>query len=170
MRMCERVAGDLDRLRALACAEKNAEQRDRFLSALHAASGVPEPTISAMLCRSRRFVQRWAYAYRDHGIGALGARPRGGSRPKITGDNLARLRARIDEGPRPEDGVCTLRGKDIRRIARDELGADVSLASVYRTLHAMGYSCLAPRPRHEHQDPEAQRKFKDEDAPFFSAR
>ena len=123
-----------------------------------------------MLCRSRRFVQRWAYAYRGHGIDALCVRPRGGSRPNIRGENLVRLRARIDEGPRPDDGVCTLRGKDIRRIARDELGADVSLASVYRTLHAMGYSCPVPRPRHEHQDPEAQRRFRDEDAPSLSAR
>ena len=79
------------------------------------------------------------------------------------------LRARLDAGPTDADGVCTLRGKDVQRIARDELGVDLSVSSVYRTLHRMGYSCLAPRPRHEKQDLAAQEKFKQEIAPFLSA-
>lgn len=57
----------------------------------------------------------------------------------------------------------------MQRIARDELGTDVSLTSVYRLLHKMGYSCLAPRPRHEKQDPAAQEKFKIDSAPLLSA-
>jgi hypothetical protein len=76
--------------------------------------------------------------------------------------------ARIDAGPTAADKVCTLRGKDVQRIARDELGTDVSLTSVYRLLHKMGYSCLAPRPRHEKQDPAAQEKFKIDSAPLLS--
>ena len=165
----ERESGDAGRLRTLARVEKNAEQKDRYLAALHAAMGAETLTIAAMLCRSRAFVQRWAYAYRDGGIEALKDKPRGGSLAKIRGEAIVKLKARLDAGPTPEDGVCTLRGRDIRRIARDELGADVSLTSVYRTLHSMGYSCLAPRPRHERQDLEAQRTFKEETAPLLSA-
>ena len=72
--------------------------------------------------------------------------------------------------PTPADGVCTLRGKDVQRIIRDEMGVEISLQSVYNALHRMGYSCLAPRPRHEKQDLEAQRAFKEETAPSLSAR
>jgi len=79
------------------------------------------------------------------------------------------LRARLDVGPTPADRVCTLRGEDVRRIAREELGVDLSLNAVYATLHRLGYSCLSPRPRHEKQNPEAQRKFKEESAPILSA-
>jgi hypothetical protein len=52
---------------------------------------------------------------------------------------IERLRARLDAGPTPEDGTCTLRGPEIRAL----------LARVRRELllHRLGYSCLDPRPR-----------------------
>ncbi len=42
-----------------------------------------------------------------------------------------------------------------------------SLTTVYRTLQRLGYACLVPRPRHEKQDLEAQRQFREEIAPLF---
>lgn len=164
----ERTPGDLKQLRGLAAKEKDAEQKDRWLTALHAASGEETADIQKMLLRSRGFVQRWAYAYRDGGLEALHDKPRGGSKPKINGELRQKLKARIDAGPLPQDKVCTLRGKDIQRIAKEELGVSVGLSSVYRTLEALGYSCLAPRPRHEKQDLEAQKTFKEESAPLLS--
>lgn len=163
----ERTSGDLALLLALARREKDAEQKDRFLCALHACGNVETRDIQRMLARSRGFVQRWAYAYRDGGIDALHDKPRGGGPPKIRGENERLLKQRLDAGPRESDNVCTLRGRDIQRIAREELGVTVGLSSVYRTLERMGYSCLAPRPRHENQDPAAQKKFKDVSAPFL---
>lgn len=164
----EREAGDHDRLKRLAAKEKDAEQKDRLLSALHALSGEETARIQQMLLRSRGFVQRWAYAYRDGGVAALRDKPRGGSKPKISGVLREKLKRRLDAGPRPQDNVCTLRGRDIQRIAREELGVSVGLSSVYRTLESMGYSCLCPRPRHEKQDAAAQEKFKKESAPLLS--
>ena len=71
----ERAPGDLQKLRRLAAKEKDAEQKDRWLVALHAASGVETSQIQRMLLRSRGFVQRWAYAYRDGGTEALREKP-----------------------------------------------------------------------------------------------
>lgn len=96
-----------------------------------------------------------------------GGRPRRGGSPKIRGETVRLLRERIDAGPCERDGVCTLRGKDIRRILKEELGVDVGLSSVCRTLERMGYSHLSPRPRHEKQDPQAQRRFREESAPLL---
>jgi len=169
MHITERQPGDLTRLRKLAARQKNAEQKDRLMAAALAVEGIETSDIQRALCRSRGFVQRWAYAYRDGGIEALKDKPRGGSVGKITGENLEKLRARIDAGPTARDKVCTLRGRDIQSIAREELGVEISLNGVYRTLQRMGYSCLTPRPRHEKQDLEAQKRFKDEAAPLFSA-
>lgn len=163
----ERTAGDLQRLGLLARREKRAEQKDRLMAAALAIQKRETEDIQKALGRSRGFVQRWAYAYRDGGIEALKDKPRGGSVAKISGENAAKLRARIDAGPTEADGVCTLRGKDIQRIARDELDTEVSLTSVYRAMHKMNYSCLAPRPRHEKQDLAAQKKFKEESAPLL---
>lgn len=169
MIISERDDGDLVKLRTLARGEKNAEQKDRFMVAILAIERRETLDIQRSLCRSRGFVQRWAYAYRDGGIEALKDKPRGGSVAKISGLKAERLKARLDAGPTEADGVCTLRGKDIQRIAREELGTSVGLSSVYRTLERLGYSCLAPRPRHEKQDLAAQTTFKEESAPLLSA-
>jgi len=169
MRITERQAGDLAKLKAAVRRESRADQRDRLLAVAKALEGRETLAIAEALSRSRAFVQRWAYAYRDRGIGAIVARKRGGDRSKIKGVAVERLKARLEEGPRPADKVCALRGKDIRRIAKEELGVDVSLTTVYRTLRRMGYACLVPRPRHEKQDPEGQRRFREESAPLLSA-
>lgn len=170
MMIKEREPGDRARLRALARGQKDAEQKDRLLCVYHALGGMETLDIVDALCKSRKFVQRWVYAYRDGGIDAVRPRPRGGGTPRLRGDAAQRLAARLDAGATPGDKVCTLRGKDVRRIVKEELGTELSLSSVYRTLQRLGYSCLAPRPRHEKQDPAAQIRFKEELAPFLSAR
>ena len=73
---------------------------------------------------------------------------------------MAGLRARLDAGPTPADGVCTLRGEDVRRTLAEEFDARYSVDGVYAPLHRLGYSSLAPRPRHRKADAEAQAAFK----------
>ena len=71
------------------------------------------------------------------------------------------MKQRLDAPPRPEDGVCTLRGLDIRRILEQEFGVLMSLQAVYDLLHRLGYSSLMPRPQHEDANPEVQEFFKE---------
>jgi transposase len=71
MQITERTAGDIERLLAAARREKDAEQKDRWLCVVHACRGVETADIQTMLARSRGFVQRWVYAYRDGGVEAL---------------------------------------------------------------------------------------------------
>jgi len=169
MHIVERQDGDVATLRRLARKERGAEQRDRWRVALLAIEGQMTEVIQGTLARSRGFVQRWAYAYRDGGMQALRDKPRGGSAPKLPREQEQAFRARLEGGPRPPDGVCTLRGKDVQSILHTEFGVRVSLSSAYYTLHRLGYSCLAPRPRHEKQSVEAQQEFR-ERAPLLSAR
>lgn len=137
---------------------KDALRRDRIRAVAMAIEGHDAPTIAVTHERSWRSVQNWAYAYRDGGIG----RPpkRTGRAPKLPREREAALRARLDAGPRPEDGVCALRGRDVQRLIEREFGVKLSLNIAYRTLRRLGYSCLAPRPRHEKNDPEAQAEFR----------
>lgn len=170
MIVCERDAGDLIELRGRAKRERDVLRRDRWRAVIAAIDGDDAPTIARVLGRSRRQVQTWVYAYRDGGIDAIQPRKRRGKTPRVNGVLAEKLIARLDAGPTAADRVCTLRGEDVRRIAREELAVDLSLNAVYATLRRLGYSSLAPRPRHEKQDLEAQRKFKDESAPLLSAR
>ncbi len=59
---------DLEQLHQYRRQQPNAKQRDRYRAVLLALEGHEAPTIARMLGRSRRFVQRWVYHYRDHGL------------------------------------------------------------------------------------------------------
>lgn len=79
---------------------------------------------------SLRSARQWLAAYRTGGVAALDDRPRTGRPTTLAEADGDRSLARIDAGPTPEDGVCALRGEDIRRILADELDARYSLAGV----------------------------------------
>lgn len=167
MIVTERTPGDTAELARRVRTERSARLRDRYRAALLALQGYQAPQIVQMLGRSRRSVQDWVYAYRDQGIPGLIPRKGTGRPAKITPEQVQSLRARLDAGPRAEDGVCTLRGKDIVRILQQEFGVKHTLGSIYGVLERLGYSCLKPRPRHEKNDPQAAEQFKQQ-APLLS--
>lgn len=121
-----------------------------------------------MLGRSRGFVQRWCYAYRDHGLPAVSAQSPPGRPTRLPAEQHEALRQRVLAGPKDADGVCALRGRDFIRILEDEFGVGYSLSGAYELLHRLNLSLLAPRPQHRHNDPEAMRRWT-ERAPFLSA-
>lgn len=160
---------DVDRLRQLVAAERQALQRDRYRAVLLVAEDELEGDETARrLGRSPRFVDEWVGRYRRGGLEALIPRKPRGATPKLTPEQVERLKARLDAGPLPEDGVCTLRGRDVVRILENEFGVKHTIGSIYSVLHRIGYSCLSPRPRHEKNDPAAIEAFK-ERAPLLSA-
>jgi transposase len=159
MHLRERSKGDIEELTKRAGDERDALRRDRYRAVLMALDGKEAEQIAEALGRARRSVQDWAYAYRDSGIDAVQPKPRPGRRPKLSRDREALLKARLDAGARPEDGVCTLRGKDVVRILETEFGVKYSLGGAYDLLWRLGYSCLTPRPLHEKSDPAAIADF-----------
>ena len=159
---------DLDQLRQLVAAERQALQRDRYRAVLLVAEDELEGDETARrLGRSPRFVDEWVGRYRRGGLEALIPRKPRGATPKLTPEQVERLKARLDAGPLPEDGVCTLRGRDVVRILEKEFGVQHTIGSIYSVLHRIGYSCLSPRPRHEKNDPAAIEAFKQR-APLLS--
>ena len=158
---------DLQTLRDRIRQERNAKQRDRFRAVLLALEGHPTKTIMQMLGRSRNFVQRWSYAYRDGGVEAITPGRPSGRPPKLTDLQAELFRQRMLEGPTQEEGVCSLRGKDACRIIEQEFGVRYSLPGVYDLLHRLGFSCLQPRAKHRKNDPQAMQEWL-EQAPLLS--
>ena len=167
MKLSEREAGDVAELTRRARSESDALQRDRYRAVLLALEGEEAVKIAKMLGRSRRSVQDWVYWYRDGGIDELLPGKSPGRPTKLPREREAELKARLDAGPKPQDGVCTLRGKDVVSILEREFGVKYSLDGAYDLLERLGYSCLTPRPRHEKSDPMQVEQFK-EQAPFLS--
>jgi transposase len=155
-----RDESDRQALRALIDGERDAVQRDRLRAALLAAEGDEAAVIAAALGRSRRFVQAWAYAYRDGGVDAVRPGRSTGRPTKLPRAKEQVFRQRILGGPAPADGgVCSLRGEDARRILEREFGARYTLQGVYDLLDRLKLSCLVPRPRHRKNDPAAMQAW-----------
>jgi len=151
---------DLPELQERIRRERSATQRDRYRVVRWALKRRSAAWIAAKLDRSHRFVQKWAYAYRDGGLDAITAVAQPGAPTKLNSDQEQVFTQRLDAGPTDADGgVCTLRGKDVVRILDQEFGVSYSLGGVYDLLHRLGYSCLEPRPRHRKNDPEAMAQW-----------
>ncbi len=148
MNVTERRSGDVSALRRLVRKEKDAEQRDRYRVALLAIEGCEAHHIAEAAGRSRRFVQRWAYAYRDGGIEAIAPRPKPGRAPFLSEDQRREVAERVRSGATPDDGVTVLRGKDLQRWIDSQFGKFYSLSGIYRLLRSLSFQLLSPRPRH----------------------
>lgn len=169
MEVTERVAGDRETFDLMIKRERNARQRDRLRAVVMALNGEEKESIAEELGRSKSFVEDWVYAYRDGGIEAVKPRKPTGRRPKLCVEQERAFLDRVDAGPTPQDGICTLRGVDLQRILLDEFGVAYSERGVYALMKRLGYSSLKPRPIHEKHDPVKAEQFK-ADAPLLSAR
>lgn len=163
-----RTADDAEELTRLIRRARDAKQRDRLRAVELAVAGEATLSIMRMLGRSRGFVQRWCYVYRDHGLSAVAAQSPPGRPTRLPAEQYEAFKARVLAGPVDADGVCTLRGRDFVRILADESGVDYSLSGAYELLQRLNLVVLSPRPQHRKSDPEAMRQWV-EDAPFLSA-
>lgn len=159
--------GDIELLSKKVRSQTNAKQRDRYRAVMLALGGMKTSDIMKRLDRSKNFVQRWTYAYRDGGIAAVIPKPHTGRPAKLLAEQETSFRQRILDGPMHCDQVCTLGGKDAKVILEKEFGVKYSLPGVYALMHRIGLSCLKPRPKHRKNDPEKMQQWLD-NAPFLS--
>lgn len=152
--------GALEELRRALRAARRARAQLRLRALLAVAQGEHVPRVAQLFHVAQRALRNWVNAYNRKGLAGLDDR-RGGRRCRLTVVELERLRARLLAEPTAADGVCSLRGVDIRRILREEYGAPYGRSSVYYFLHhTLGFSYLKPRPLHEQSDAAAQAAFK----------
>ena len=149
-----------DQLAHLIRIESRAKVARRLTAVRLARLGHTAPTIAAHVLLSGRQVRTWVARYNAGGADALADRAGRGRKGPLSADQQARLQERLRAGPIPADGVCTLRGEDVRRILAAEFGILRSLQAVYGLLHRLGFEPLRPRPRHPKADPDAQEAFK----------
>jgi transposase len=140
---------DLDELRRRIRQEADAKQRDRWRVVLLALEGKTTQEIQDKLERSKNFVQRWVYFYRDHGL------------ERVPRDQEQAFLQQLDAAA----GI--LRGEDIRQLLREQFGATYSLSGAYELLHRLGYEPLKPRPVNPKKKPQEEQAWKDS-APFLS--
>jgi transposase len=147
-------------LQKLVDREKRADLACRYRIVLLAKQGFNAPEIATLTGLSRRSVQFWVARYNREGPDGLMNKTGRGRKPALTPEQETKLCERLDAVPKPGDGVCTLRGKDVQRILETEFGHVRSVNAVYALLHKLGYSSLVPRPINPQADLAAQEDFK----------
>lgn len=140
--------------------EPRAKLGRRLTAVRLALLGQAPEQVGPQVLLSARQVRTWVRRYNAAGLGGLLDRPGRGRKGPLTAAQEQRLKERLRAGPTPADGVCSLRGADVRRILAAEFGVLRCLQAVYDLLHRLGFEPLRPRPRHPKGDPARQEAFK----------
>jgi transposase len=149
-----------DQLAELIRVEPRARVARRLAAVRLALLGHTASDVAEQVVLSERQVRTWVARYNDGGPDALADRPGRGRKRALTDGQEQQLRDRLRAGPTEADGVCALRGEDIRRILEREFGVIRCLQAVYDLLHRLGFEPLRPRPRHPQADPATAEAFK----------
>lgn len=153
-------AGAVRGLSAALRRERRLANQLRIRAVLAVARGHHVPGVARAMSVAERAVRNWVHRYNREGLAGLRDRRRG-RQCRLSRTQLEKLRERIRAGPRPEDGVCSLRANDIQRVLQREFQVRYARSSVYYLLHhQLEMSYLKPRPLHRKADPKTQAAFK----------
>ncbi len=138
------------------------------------ARGVPAAEVGAGLAAlglHRRTIYTWLAKERIEGRDALRAKPVPGRRRKLSDAQLGELAALItDTNPRDHGFAVALWTREIvRQLMAARFGVVLTVASVGRTLHDLGFSAQRPLYRAEQADPAAVARWKQTEYPAIAA-
>jgi transposase len=137
-------------------------------------AGVPAAQVGrglAALGLHRRTIYTWLTKDRAEGRAALRAKPVPGRRRKLTDAQLGELGELIDKtDPRDHGFAVALWTREIvRQLIKARFGVELTVASVGRTLHDLGFSAQRPLYRAEQADPAAVAAWKQVEYPTIAA-
>src|SRR4051794_40663060 len=116
-------------------------------------------------------IYAWLAKERTAGRAALRAKPVPGPRRKLSDAQLGELTALLtDTDPRDHGFVVALWTREIvRQLIEARFGVALTVASVGRTLHELGFSAQRPFYRAEQADPAAVARWKETEYPMIAA-
>src|SRR5262245_18998238 len=103
-------------------AEARAKRARRLTAVRLALLGNPAPAVAAQVLLPQRQVRTWVARYNQSGLAGLDDLKGRGRKGPLTAEQEQRLKGRLRAGPADADRCCTFRGKDARRILREEFG------------------------------------------------
>jgi transposase len=116
-----------DDLARIAKKELNPRVRQRLLAIRLVIMGNTVPQAAKTVGLKQRQSRNWIHRFNAEGLDGLRDRPRPGQPAKLPRQKEHAFRERIVKGTGKKDPTRNLRVKDIRRILREEFGADYCL-------------------------------------------
>ena len=146
------------------------ELRKRAIASVQ--TGEKPWAVAGALGVNLRTVFRWLALYRSGGWGKLDARKRGGRRPKLDGEELKWVYDTVvEKSPMQLKFPFALwTAAMVREMIAKQFRVRLSHSSVCRLLGQMGLSVQRPLWRAYQQDPEAVRRWKEEEYPRIRRR
>lgn len=113
------------------------------------------------------WAHQWYERYLEAGIEGLFNLSKSGQPKKLDEDFEAGFIGRLANGPLESDGVTSWNSSIIQNILMSEYGASYSISGVKNLLRRLGFSYTKPRPKHEKNDPNAMKTWREETLPAF---
>jgi transposase len=153
----EGETASLTTLRHLTKVDPDPRVRRRAQAVLLAGEGHPLAEVARLLHTSAQRVRVWCERFAQEGRAGLADRSRGGRPPKLGPAELAVLETALEQGPQAYGLPVTVWSvRDLQALLQRERGVAVSVYTVHRAVHELGFRYR--RPRHDlthRQDAEA---------------
>src|SRR5690349_341439 len=134
--------------------------------------GVPAASIMVALKLSRTTYFQWKKAYQEHGPDGLKVRPLPGAAPKLSDQQTSQLRGwLVGSDPRQfQFDFALWTRKIVRDLSRQRFDVEMTPQGIGLLLRRLGLSPQRPLYRAYQQNPEAVRRWKEEEFPKIRAQ
>ena len=134
--------------------------------------GVPAQSIMVALKLGRSTYFQWKKKYQEHGLDGLKVRPLPGAASKLTDQQTSQLRGwLVGRDPRQfQFDFALWTRRIVRDLIRQQFDVEMTPQGVGKLLHRLGLSPQRPLYRAYQQDPEAVRRWKEEQFPEIRAQ
>ena len=136
--------------------ERRRRQAVRFLT-----QGLSQAEVARRVGVHRQSVSRWERQWKAEGLASLKRAPRAGRKPRLSGEDLGRIRQGLKRGPRAlgyDTPIWTARR--VGHLIEQACGVRFTPRHVWWLLRQLGWSCQRPVGRALERDETAIRRWK----------
>jgi transposase len=135
-----------EQLRRLTKTDGDPRVRRRAQAVLVASEGHPLAEVARLFHTAAHRVRVWGERFEHEGRDGLADRPRGGRPPKLGAADRACLETALEQGPQAYGLPVTVWSiRDLQALLARERGVAVSVYTVHRVVHDLGYRYRHPR-------------------------
>lgn len=155
--MANEVIGSQEQLHHLVRTDPDPRVRHRAHGLLLVAQGQSVSAVARLFATAGHCVRTWRERFLVEGRDGLLDRPRRGRPPKLGGDDVDFLRQALEHSPQDYGLLVTVWSiRELQALVRRERGVEMSVYTLHRVVHALGYRYRRPRHDLRHrQDAEA---------------
>jgi transposase len=150
-----------EELRRLGREQRSGRVASRMFAIANVMEGLSRAEAATHAGMERQCLRDWVHRFNAEGVSGLEDRPRKGRPRRMHAGIEKAFCERVDKGPDAKtDKLVRWRRVDLQAWLKSEHAINYHERSIGKILKRLGYSPVATRPVHPHNDPEAMETFK----------